>query len=70
VQPRPLIRANSLLGGIGWISSLVLVLVLALVCPGKFLRILRELDAFDSDDFRWLRGRRHVPQRKFNAGQK
>jgi formate dehydrogenase subunit gamma len=32
-------------------------------------RTLRELDHFDADDRRWLRGRR-APQGRFNAGQK
>ncbi len=38
--------------------------------PRGFFRTFRELDAFDGDDGRWLRGRRPAPQGRFNAGQK
>jgi formate dehydrogenase subunit gamma len=68
VQRRPLIKDIHFWGGIGWISSLVLVVVLA--DPRGFLRTFREVDGFDEDDLRWLRGRRPAPQGRFNAGQK
>jgi len=68
VQRRPLMKDIHFWGGIGWISSLVLVVALA--DPRGFLRTFRDLDGFDDDDLRWLRGRRPAPQGRFNAGQK
>ena len=68
VQRRPLIQDIHFWSGTGWVSSLVLVV--ALVDPRGFFRTFRELDGFDGDDVRWLRGRRPVPQGRFNAGQK
>ena len=68
VGRRPLIKDIHFWGGIGWISSLVLVVALA--DPRGFLRTFRDLDGFDDDDLRWLRGRRPAPQGRFNAGQK
>lgn len=49
-----------------------LVAVLVIACAGDrrgLRRTLGELDGFDDDDLRWLRGRR-APQGRFNAGQK
>lgn len=68
VQRRPLIQAVHFWSGVGWVSSLVLVV--ALVDPRGFFRTFRELDGFDGDDARWLLGRRPAPQGRFNAGQK
>jgi len=68
VQRRPLIKDIHFWGGIGWMTSLVLVI--ALTDPRGFLRTFREVDGFDADDLRWLRGRRPAPQGRFNAGQK
>jgi len=68
VQRRPLIKDIHFWGGIGWLASLVLVV--ALTDPRGFLRTFREVDGFDRDDLRWLRGRRPAPQGRFNAGQK
>jgi formate dehydrogenase subunit gamma len=68
VQRRTLIQDVHFWGGIGWISSLVLTV--AFVDPRGFFRTFRELDDFDRDDLEWLRGRRPVPQGRFNAGQK
>jgi formate dehydrogenase subunit gamma len=68
VGRRPFIQDIHFWGGIAWISSLVLVI--ALVDPRGFFRTFRELDAFDDDDVRWLKGRRPTPQGRFNAGQK
>jgi formate dehydrogenase subunit gamma len=67
VQRRPLVKDIHFWSGIGWLSSLVLVI--ALVDPRGFLRTFRELDEFDADDVDWLR-HRPAPQGRFNAGQK
>lgn len=53
--------------GVGWAAA-----ILAVVALGDrrgLQRTLRELEWFDGDDRRWLRGR-PVPQGRFNAGQK
>jgi len=67
VSRRPLVKAIHLWTAVAWIAALALV-VLVGDRPG-LRRTLRELDRFDADDRRWLRGRR-VPQGRFNAGQK
>jgi len=67
VGDRPLIKDVHFWGGIGWVSALVLVALLG--DRRGLLRTARELDRFDRDDRRWLRGRR-APQGRFNAGQK
>jgi formate dehydrogenase subunit gamma len=53
-------------GGVAWLCVLVAVLVLG---GRRLLATARELDTFDRDDLRWLRGGR-APQGRFNAGQK
>jgi formate dehydrogenase subunit gamma len=67
VSRRPLVKAVHLWTAVTWLAALTLV---ALVGDRTGLRrTLRELDRFDADDRRWLRGRR-APQGRFNAGQK
>jgi len=67
VSRRPLVKAVHLWTAVAWIAALTLV---ALIGDRVGLRrTLRELDRFDADDRRWLRGRR-APQGRFNAGQK
>jgi formate dehydrogenase subunit gamma len=53
-------------GGVAWLGALA-----ALVAVGgrRMLATARELDTFDRDDLRWLRGGK-APQGRFNAGQK
>jgi formate dehydrogenase subunit gamma len=67
VSRRPLVKAIHLWTAVAWIAALTLV-VLAGDRAG-LRRTLRELDRFDADDRRWLRGGR-APQGRFNAGQK
>ena len=68
VGRRPLIKDIHFWSGLGWVSALALV---ALLGDRRGLgRTARELDVFDSDDIRWLTGRRPAPQGRFNAGQK
>jgi formate dehydrogenase subunit gamma len=67
VGRRPLVKEVHLLTALAWAAALVAVL---LVGDRRGLRTtVRELDAFDADDRRWLLGRR-APQGRFNAGQK
>ena len=64
---RPLIKDVHFWSGIAWISVLALIVLLG--DRRGILRTAREIDRFDRDDFRWLRGKR-APQGRFNAGQK
>lgn len=67
VGRRPLVKDAHLLTALAWGVALVAVLVLG---DRRELRATaRELDAFDADDRRWLRGQ-PAPQGRFNAGQK
>jgi formate dehydrogenase subunit gamma len=64
---RPLVKEVHLTTAILWALALLAVV---LVGDRRGLRrTLRELDRFDEDDRRWLRGGR-TPQGRFNAGQK
>ena len=67
VSRRPLIKAVHLWTAVAWIAALALVVLFG--DRAGFRRTLRELDRFDADDRRWLRGR-PAPQGRFNAGQK
>jgi formate dehydrogenase subunit gamma len=53
-------------GGVAWLVALAAVVLLS---GRRLLATARELDRFDSDDLRWLRGGK-APQGRFNAGQK
>ena len=67
VGRRPLVKDVHLLTALAWALSLLAVVLLG---DRRGLRAtLRELDVFDADDRRWLRGL-HAPQGRFNAGQK
>ncbi len=67
VGRRPLVKDVHLLTALAWAVALVTVLALG---DRRGLRATaRELDVFDADDRRWLRGR-PAPQGRFNAGQK
>jgi formate dehydrogenase subunit gamma len=67
VGRRPLLKDIHFWTGVVWIPLLLLVVVLG--DRRGVLRTARELEAFDRDDLRWLRGR-PAPQGRFNAGQK
>jgi len=67
VARRPLVKEAHLLTAVAWAAALTAVVVLG--DRRGLRRTLRELDAFDADDRRWLRHGR-APQGRFNAGQK
>ena len=66
VARRQLMQSLHFWAGVGWLSALAVVVVLG---GRRLLATARELDLFDGDDLRWLRGR-HARQGRFNAGQK
>jgi len=67
VSDRPLMKAMHLVAATAWLTALLLVAVLG---DRRVLgRTRRDLERFDADDLRWLRGAA-VPQGRFNAGQK
>ena len=68
VGRRPLIQSVHFWSGVGWIAVLLLIVVAG--DRRGILRTAREIDSFDSDDFRWLTGKKPAPQGRFNAGQK
>ncbi len=67
VSRRPLVKAIHIYTAVAWLIALGLLAVAG--DRQRLRRTLHELDTFDSDDRAWLRGR-HVPQGRFNAGQK
>jgi formate dehydrogenase subunit gamma len=66
VSRRQTIQGLHFWAGVGWLGALAAVVVLG---GRRLLATARELDSFDRDDLRWLRGGR-TPQGRFNAGQK
>ena len=66
VSRRQFIQDIHFWGGVGWLGALAAVVVLG---GRRLLATARELEQFDSDDRRWLRGGK-APQGRFNAGQK
>jgi formate dehydrogenase subunit gamma len=66
VSRRQLIQSIHFWGGVAWLGVLAVILVLG---GRRLLTTARELERFDDDDLRWLRGRK-APQGRFNAGQK
>jgi formate dehydrogenase subunit gamma len=66
VARRQLVQSLHFWAGVGWLAALALVVVLG---GRRLLATARELERFDEDDLRWLRGGR-TPQGRFNAGQK
>lgn len=68
VGRRPLIKDIHFWGGIGWVSALIIVVVLG--DRRGMLRLAREIDTFEPQDVNWLSRRRPREQGRFNAGQK
>ncbi|HUY59581.1 MAG TPA: cytochrome b/b6 domain-containing protein [Solirubrobacteraceae bacterium] len=68
VARRPLIKDIHFWTGISWAGAILLIVLLG--NRRALARTLREIDLFDRDDRRFLRGRLDAPQGRFNAGQK
>ena len=68
VARRPLIKDIHFWTGISWAGAILLIS--ALGNRRALARTIREIDLFDRDDRRFLAGRTHSPQGRFNAGQK
>ena len=68
VGRRPLIKEIHFYTGLGWAGALVLIVLLG--NRRALLRTAREIDLFDRDAARFLRGETARPQGRFNAGQK
>jgi formate dehydrogenase subunit gamma len=66
VSRRQTVQGVHFWAGVGWLAALAAVMLLG---ARRLLATARELETFDDDDLRWLRGRR-APQGRFNAGQK
>jgi formate dehydrogenase subunit gamma len=67
VGRRPLVKGVHIWTAVAWVVALTVVVVLG---DRRALRATaREIDLFDADDRRWLRGG-GVPQGRLNAGQK
>lgn len=64
---RPTVKALHLYTVAAW--AVALLVLAAFSDRGGLLRTIRQLENFDADDSRWLRGR-GAPQGRFNAGQK
>ena len=66
VSRRQFIQSIHFWGGVAWLGVLIAVVLLG---GRRLFATARELEQFDGDDLRWLRGRK-APQGRFNAGQK
>jgi formate dehydrogenase subunit gamma len=67
IARRPLVKGIHIYAAVAW---LVLIVAIVILGDRKALRrTAAELDVFDRDDRRWLRGY-GAPQGRFNAGQK
>jgi formate dehydrogenase subunit gamma len=68
IARRPLIKDIHIWTAVSWAGALVLIVLVG--NRRAVWRTVREIDLFDRDDRRFLRGNTHVPQGRFNAGQK
>ena len=65
---RPLIKDVHFYTAVSWAGAMILIVLLG---NRRAVRAtVREIDLFDRDDRRFLAGRTHAPQGRFNAGQK
>ncbi len=67
VGRRPLMKDIHVYTAVAWVAAILLIVLIG--DRRGLRRTQRELDLFDADDRRWLRGRT-APQGRFNAGQK
>src|SRR5713226_6956326 len=65
---RPLLKDIHFWTGISWAGAILLIA--ALGNRRALARAIREIDLFDRDARRFLAGKTHSPQGRFNAGQK
>jgi formate dehydrogenase subunit gamma len=65
---RPLIKDVHFYTAVSWAGAMILIALLG--NRRAVARTIREVDLFDRDDRRFLAGRVHAPQGRFNAGQK
>ncbi len=72
VGRRPLVKDIHFWTGVSWAGALVAIAVFGMLFDDRraLRRTLEELDVFDRDDRRFLRGDLRAPQGRFNAGQK
>jgi len=68
VGRRPFVKDVHFWTGISWAGAILLIV--ALGNRRALAQTVREVDLFDRDDRRFLRGHTEVPQGRFNAGQK
>lgn len=68
VGRRPLVKDVHWWTAVAWAGAMVLVALLG--NRRAVLRTARDIDVFDADDRRFLRGNLRAPQGRFNAGQK
>lgn len=68
VARRPLIKDIHFWTGISWAGAILLIVSLG--NRHALAQTAREIDTFDRDDRRFLAGKTHSPQGRFNAGQK
>ena len=68
VGRRPFVKDVHWWTAVSWAGAMILVAVLG--NRRAVLRAAREVDTFDADDRRFLRGKLKAPQGRFNAGQK
>jgi formate dehydrogenase subunit gamma len=68
VARRPLLKDIHFWTGISWAGAILLIVVLG--NRRALAETVREIDLFDRDDRRFLKGNTLVPQGRFNAGQK
>ena len=64
---RPLLKSIHIYTAVAWAVALVLVVIVG--DRASLRRTIREIDLFDAEDRRWLRGRR-ARSGRLNAGQK
>ncbi len=68
ISRRPLIKDVHFWTGISWAGAILVISVLG--NRRALAATIREIDLFDRDDRRFLAGKTHTPQGRFNAGQK
>jgi len=67
IAQRQIVKNVHIWVAVAWAVAIALILVLG--DRRRLAEDWREIETIDGDDRRWLRGR-HVPQGRFNAGQK